>query len=180
MNHDLLEQREEDSYFMTEVPNVTGSESYSAERMRRLRSRASQCDALESHCDKDVRSCDEEKEIEKRDKIKDKRDKIEENSPAKAEQYSIIISYLNEKVGTNYKSNAKSTQKHINARLSEGYTVDDFKTVIDFKCSEWLNDKKMKQYLRPETLFGTKFESYLNNSPKKHEEHKPNILDELF
>lgn len=178
MNHDLLEQREEDSYFMMEVPNVTGSESYSTERMRRLRSnRASQCDALESHCDKDVRSCDEEKDVEKRDKIEEK-EKI--YSPAKAEQYDEIISYLNEKAGTNYKSNSKATQNHINARLNEGYTVDNFKTVIDIKCNEWLNNKDMKKYLRPETLFGTKFEGYLNQQPKRHEETKPNILDELF
>jgi hypothetical protein len=46
--------------------------------------------------------------------------------------------------------------------LAEGFTIDDFKTVIDKKCAEWLGDSKMEPYLRPETLFGTKFESYLN------------------
>ena len=72
-----------------------------------------------------------------------------------------IISYLNEKLGTNYRATNKATQRHIKARLSEGYTVEDFKAVIDNKYAEW-HGTEMNQYLRPETLFGTKFDSYLN------------------
>lgn len=75
--------------------------------------------------------------------------------------YLEIISYLNEKAGTTYRHQSKDTQKYINARLNEGYTVEDFRTVIDNKCSEWLEDEKMQKYLRPSTLFGTKFENYL-------------------
>ena len=75
--------------------------------------------------------------------------------------YKIIVDYLNQKVGTSYRPNSKNTVKHINARLTDGFTVDDFKTVIDKKCEEW-KGTDMEQYLRPETLFGTKFESYLN------------------
>jgi uncharacterized phage protein (TIGR02220 family) len=75
---------------------------------------------------------------------------------------SEIISYLNEKTESMYKASTKKTQSCIKARLSEGFTVDDFKTVIDKKCSEWIGDEKMEKYLRPETLFGTKFEGYLN------------------
>lgn len=75
---------------------------------------------------------------------------------------SEIIAYLNEKAGTSYKTTSKETRSKINARLKEGFTVDDFKNVIDKKCTEWLNDQKMSQYLRPSTLFGTKFEGYLN------------------
>lgn len=73
-----------------------------------------------------------------------------------------IIDYLNEKAGTKYKASTKKTQTCIHARLAEGFTIDDFKKVIDKKCADWLTDAKMAQYLRPETLFGTKFESYLN------------------
>lgn len=72
-----------------------------------------------------------------------------------------IISYMNEKLGTRYRENNKATIRHIKARLSEGYTVDDFKKVIDKKYKSW-NGTDMAKYLRPETLFGTKFESYLN------------------
>ena len=77
------------------------------------------------------------------------------------EIYVAVIARLNEKAGTNYRPTSKATQGHINARLAEGYTVEDFYTVIDKKCAEWKGGK-MEQYLRPETLFGSKFENYLN------------------
>ena len=77
------------------------------------------------------------------------------------EIYKSIIAHLNEKAGTSYRASSKATQGHINARLSEGYTVEDFYTVIDKKCTEW-KGSDMEKYLRPETLFGNKFENYLN------------------
>jgi len=79
------------------------------------------------------------------------------------EIYVSIISYLNEKTGKSFRSSSKKTRTCIHARLEEGFTLDDFKTVIDNKCADWLGDRKMDEYLRPETLFGTKFESYLNS-----------------
>lgn len=79
-----------------------------------------------------------------------------------------IVAYLNEKVqpARPYRATTKATQKHINARLSEGYTLDDFKVVIDKKVDDW-KGTEMEKYLRPETLFGTKFESYLNAKVNK-------------
>lgn len=77
-------------------------------------------------------------------------------------QYSEIITYLNEKTGSSYRSNTPKTKQLIDARMKEGFTVDDFKTVIDKKTTLWLNDTKMVAYLRPETLFSPKFEGYLN------------------
>ena len=73
-----------------------------------------------------------------------------------------VVGYLNSVIGTDYKYTTEKTQSLIRARLREGFTVDDFKTVIDKKASAWLTDPQMQKYLRPETLFGTKFESYLN------------------
>lgn len=81
--------------------------------------------------------------------------------------YAEIISYLNEKANTKYRASTKETKRLIKARFNEGFNVEDFKKVIDIKCSKWLNDSKMKDYLRPSTLFGTKFESYLNEKPKR-------------
>ena len=52
--------------------------------------------------------------------------------------------------------------EHINARLEEGYSLKDFQKVIDNKVSDWINSPTMEIYLRPITLFNTKFESYLN------------------
>lgn len=76
--------------------------------------------------------------------------------------YAEIVDYLNEKCGTDYKSTTKKTQDAIKARFNEGFSVDDFKKVIDTKSEEWLNDSYMCKFLRPETLFSPKFEGYLN------------------
>ncbi len=81
--------------------------------------------------------------------------------------YKEIVDYLNLKAGTNYRSTSKDTQAHIRARWNEGYTLDDFKRVIDNKVEEWISVEKMVQYLRPRTLFSTNFESYLNKPKKK-------------
>ena len=74
-----------------------------------------------------------------------------------------IIDYLNLVLNTKYNYKTVNTQKHIRARLKEGYMLDDFKSVIDKKSKEWLGTN-MERYLRPDTLFGTKFESYLNQN----------------
>lgn len=79
-----------------------------------------------------------------------------------------IIEYLNGKLNTKYKSTSQKTQSLVRARLRDGYTVDDFEKVIDTKCSEWLNTS-MSKYLRPETLFSNKFESYLNQLNKRQD-----------
>lgn len=76
--------------------------------------------------------------------------------------YVEIVTYLNESVDKNFRHTTQKTKRLIDARLREGFTIDDFKKVIDKKTEEWKKDVKMNQYLRPETLFGTKFESYLN------------------
>lgn len=73
-----------------------------------------------------------------------------------------VVEYLNKKTNQKYKATSKATKAKIKARLNECYTLDDFIVVIDKKASEWLNDEKMSKYLRPETLFGSKFENYLN------------------
>ena len=80
--------------------------------------------------------------------------------------YSLVIDYLNKKAYTNYRESTKNTQSYINARVKEGYTVEDFKKVIDSQTQEWL-DTDFEKYLRPATLFGTKFENYLNEANKK-------------
>ena len=79
--------------------------------------------------------------------------------------YSRVVYYLNEKVGKNFKPTSNETIRLIKARLNSGFTEQDFYTVIDNK-SKWLTDPKMVEYLRPQTLFGTKFESYLQDIPR--------------
>ena len=100
---------------------------------------------------------------------------IVEHSPTEPIPYQEVVEYLNQKTGKNFKHTSKVTQRHIRARLAEGFTVSDFKQVIDKKCSDWLRDQKMKEYLRPETLFGTKFESYLNSKTTTTKQTGPYI-----
>lgn len=91
----------------------------------------------------------------------------EYNESLKNKDINTIVEYLNKKAGVKYRASSKATQTHINARLKEGYTVENFFTVIDKKCAEWLGGD-MAKYLRPETLFGSKFENYLNAPSKRY------------
>lgn len=83
-----------------------------------------------------------------------------------AEAYEKIISHLNKKTDSNYRASTKTTRAKINARLNEGYTLDDFIVVINKKTDEW-KDTEFEQNLNPDTLFGNKFEKYLNQKINK-------------
>lgn len=85
--------------------------------------------------------------------------------------FKEIISYLNEKAGTKYRASGSKTQRLIKARFNDGFNDEDFKKVINIKVAEW-SGTDMAKYLRPETLFGTKFESYLNQEVKKSKTNK--------
>lgn len=82
-------------------------------------------------------------------------------SPAEPNITAEVVDYLNQKLGTRYKAETEKTQRLIRARIREGATLEDFRKVIDKKVKEW-RGTKLEPYLRPETLFGTKFEGYLN------------------
>ena len=93
------------------------------------------------------------------------------NKNEKKNKYiSEIINHLNVVCGTFYKTTTKKTEELINVRIKEGFSVDDFKKVIDIKFKEWSTDDKFCKFLRPETLFSNKFESYLNQLNKKKKE----------
>lgn len=109
---------------------------------------------------------DQEKTIEKPQEDTNKNDNNEKNDKNNI-MVAEIISYLNEKTDKNFKSGVAKNRDLIKARLKEGYSVEDFKKVIDIKVAEWLNDENMSKFLRPETLFSNKFEGYLNQKPKQ-------------
>lgn len=103
--------------------------------------------------------------------------------------YKEIITYLNEKTGKKLRWDVKSNQKEIKARFNEGYTLDDFKTVIDKKYHEWGRKptkeelqrgiKDMRIYLRPKTLFGSNFDVYLNQEQTEKVPAKPPVSRNL-
>lgn len=114
----------------------------------------------------------------KQNKTQTKLNKTKENTPLTPQrgesrprpaksvpgEVAEIVAYLNKVTGTDYKPTTKKTQQLIKARMRDGFTVADFKTVIDKKNQdEWF---VTGGYMRPETLFGTKFEGYLNERPK--------------
>ena len=112
-------------------------------------------------------------------------DSFEAGSDGPAPLSSLLISYLNEKAGTNYNVTAAVVQR-IGDLMDAGYTADVMKSVIDKKVSEWKDSDKMRGYLRPRTLFGDKFEEYVSapvpleiENQQKEEEHRREIAEKL-
>ncbi|MDA2881616.1 conserved phage C-terminal domain-containing protein [Lactococcus cremoris] len=90
--------------------------------------------------------------------------------------YSEIISYLNEKTGRSFRT-TEAHKRFIKARWNENYKLDDFKKVVDNKVADWtgktINGQPAEKYLQPSTLFGTKFDNYLNQTPMRQEQAQP-------
>ncbi|TKI14628.1 replication protein, partial [Bacillus cereus] len=106
---------------------------------------------------------DLDKDLDKDLKEKHSPETIQDNT--QSIPYQEIVDYLNMKANTNYKHTSKKTQDLIKARWREGFDLTHFQQVIDIKASQWIDNTEMSGYLRPITLFGTKFESYLNEKP---------------
>ena len=92
------------------------------------------------------------------------------------EVYREIVDYLNDKAGTAFRASSAKTQSLIEARLNQGFTPADFYRVIDCKSDEW-RGTEFDKYLCPETLFGSKFEKYLN---QKHENKNSSFDTDSF
>ena len=90
-----------------------------------------------------------------------------------------IIDFLNECTGKSYKANSKLAILNINARLKDGYTKDDFVKVISIKTTKWLGTK-WEDYLTPNTLFGNKFESYLNEKINTEKTKQDNAYEQVI
>lgn len=105
---------------------------------------------------------EENQEKKRKEKIREEKKEDISKLSGKADDVTEIIDYLNEVCGTHYKPNTPETVRLIRARLKEGFSVEDFNRVIDTMYAKWGSNGDMARYLRPQTLFGTKFESYLN------------------
>ena len=164
----LIYQEEGEILRISNFDDMVGSETSSAKRVREFRERQK---ALQ--CNTNVTQENRDKRLDIRDKsieidIEGEEDIEEDKTPTEIHlPYNEIVDYLNSLAGTNYRASTKKTKDLIKARFNEGFTLDDFKVVIEKKTREWLNDNKFKVYLRPETLFGNKFEGYLNQPVKE-------------
>ncbi len=92
---------------------------------------------------------------------------------------SEVINHLNQLAGTSYRPTTKATMGHVRARIAEGFTLENLMMVVGHNWEDWKDNPKMVKYFRPETLFGTKFESYLQNAKRNGNgtDHKPEVKD---
>ena len=152
----LLTTSDNYQFNLEQVPEMVGSETASTRRSRKHREtqKLLQCNTTATKGNGDI-------DID-----------IDKGQKPQPDVYEEIIKYLNEKTGSHFKPTSKSTQRLINGRLSENYTIEDFKYVIDVKTNEWKNNTKMSKYLTPDTLFNaSKFEKYRNQQMPK----QPNV-----
>ena len=178
----LVYEADENCNFMRlpEVPKMVGYTTSEAIRKAEYRrKKALEMGQIEDNGRDNVPQELRVKSLELRVNNKEIKDKSKKEDEAQAEpaldaftaQSKEVLEYLNEKAGKRYKAVDRNL-RHIKARLREGFTVDDCKSVIDKKCAEWAKNERMNQYLRCETLFGGKFESYLNQSGQDKPEEK--------
>lgn len=163
----LMEKIGKNEYLLTEAQYLIGSESSVTQRVRKHREMKK---ALQSNANETIGNT--EKEIDK-DKEIDK--EIDINKEEKI-PYKEIIDCLNKFAKTNYRHTSQVTKDKIKARWNDGFRLNDFETVIKTKCSEWMGTD-MEKFLRPKTLFGSNFESYLNQKVSKENSNTDKVPD---
>lgn len=188
----LLSVVSETEAFLPRVPEAIGAETDKAEYMRRLREKQKNGNNVTNalpdvtnelppvtnalpNCYREI-EIEIEKDIEKEIDIDinnniyspgDPDEAPPKKSPKQPDWASEVVAYLNEKTGKHFKVSSAANVRFISGRANEGYTLADFKSVIDKKTAEWIGTEQ-EQYLRPETLFtASHFESYLNQRPVK-------------
>ncbi|MGO3650938.1 conserved phage C-terminal domain-containing protein [Vagococcus sp.] len=186
----LVTQLETGEIYMNQINEMIGNETESARRMRKKRTLdAIKNEQLEapSQCADNVQKSDTD--IEKEIEIKKEIDKDTLSSSEEQDiiPYKEIVEYLNLKANKKYRDSTPKSRSFIKARWNEGFRLDEFKKVIDNKCFDWMvpgktiNGTPAINYLRPETLFGTKFESYLNENVMKGAKNRDTTeYDNLF
>jgi len=135
----------------------------------------------DSHADIMTVPDDAMQEEKRREEKRIDNKKILSGKPESADaDVQAVIGYLNLVTRSSYKASTRSHAQHISGRLSDGHSVDDLKRVIDEKAAEWLHDKNMCLYLRPQTLFSaSKFQGYLRQAnTKKTRQHDPRFVSE--
>lgn len=158
----MIEQLSETEYCLTETDKLIGSESYSAERVRRHRERiasehdpqkALQCNTDVTWCNADETACNEEIEIEKEIDNNSITDVIltppEQQKPENPHIFTTIQSLYNSVCGS-YPRLVKMSEKRkkaIRARINSGYTIEDFKRLFQIaEQSDFLKGKNARDW----------------------------------
>lgn len=148
-------------------PN-TGKKRKSARKKKKKAKVTPKSDTRKLHRERDI-----ERDIDKTTE-KDK-DTVGQARPDAL--VKVVVDYLNAQIGSRFKPDSKKTAAFITARMKEGWELLDFRKVIDLKCAQWDCEPEMRRYRRPETLFGTKFESYVNEAELAGKKKKRNMGD---
>ena len=160
----LLEMCSDGEYYLPDTKDSTGCETAAASRMRKCRAKKEQleCNNVTPMLQNGYGEIEKELEKEIEKEIEIIHSHVSHDDVDKS--HFEIIEYLNLKTGSKFKPTTKPYVQAIRSRLKEGYTVDDFKTVIDKKCREW-KGTKLEKYLTPKTLFApSHFDTYLNSN----------------
>ena len=168
--------RQESDRNKLDTPKVVADERQESDRKATLIRQESVNPINDKDNDKDKEK--DIKSVSSKEDVVEKKVKNNDSVKIKDVSYKEIVDCLNEKTGKKFRYDTTNTIKCINARWNDGYVLEDFKKVIDIKYSTW-KGTEWEKYLRPETLFGTKFESYLNelpsNNKKKNEYDRENV-----
>ncbi|HEL1717673.1 TPA: phage replisome organizer N-terminal domain-containing protein [Streptococcus suis] len=190
----LIEILDNGAIYMTNIQNFVGQSSTNADRMRESRRQLQMLNKcapeieIEEDINKDIKlniNKDIYSELNNSSEQSSEytfpswlnQSSIEELRKTNPKNYPIYvpIQYLNQETGHTYKFIATHT-KFIQARYKDGYTLEDFKKVIDTKVAQWKNNTEMAKYLRPKTLFSpSNFDSYLNEAPKPIQVEQDNM-----
>jgi len=107
-----------------------------------------------------------------------KESKLKENKNIYADKIAEVIKHLNTVNDSKFECKSKSSVKSVTSVLKQGYSINDCKLVVNWKFKEWSNSEKMRKFLRPDTLFGSKFDIYLAEA--RSQELKTNELINLI
>lgn len=162
----LIEVLDNGVIYMMNIQSYIGKSSTEADRKRAYRAKIESEKERLGHLSS---KCPPEIEIELEKDIEIEIEKEKEYIVDFKNEINEIITYLNQKTDSRFKASTLKTQSLIKARLKEGYTVNDFYTVIDKKYADW-KGTEYEKFLRPETLFGNKFEGYLNQKIRNNKQ----------
>lgn len=158
----VIEVLDNGAIYMLDIQNFIGNGSSDGDSKRANRR------GITDKCPTNVRQMSTIVRDRDIDRVRERdKDRNKDRDKERDRDTENIISFLNSTTGSKYKASTDKTRRLIAARLAEGFTVDDFQTVITKKAKEW-QGTDMAQYLRPETLFGTKFEGYLNQPERNN------------
>lgn len=158
MEYGMIE-KDDDTYYLPKWERYQSQDAYERKKERDRAYQQKRRDAK--------KEVEKSKEVEPHTKDVKKKEELKEDNTELNETTKGVIEYLNQKTGSKFKASSANTKTLVHARMEDGYNLEDFRIVIDNKADDWLGDSHWEKFLRPQTLFGTKFESYLNEKHTK-------------